>query len=64
MDKHCIFFALALVFSCCSPNNKELDKQENPFVVMAYYVPEKEYHPDQLPLGKLTHINIFIYQCY
>ena len=56
MDKHCIFFALALVLSCCSPNNKELDKQENPFVVMAYYVPEKDYHPDQLPLGKLTHI--------
>ncbi len=23
---------------------------------MGYYVPEKEYHPEQLPLNQLTHI--------
>ena len=56
MNKHCIFLLLALALFCCTPNRKELSVQENPFAIMAYYVAEKEYRPDQLPLEKLTHI--------
>ena len=56
MIRNCIFLFLAWLFFCCSPNRKASDKQERPFAVMAYYVPEKDYHPDQLPLDKLTHI--------
>lgn len=36
-------------------NFSENQKQPQ-FAVMAYYVPEKDYKPDQLPLEQLTHI--------
>lgn len=32
------------------------NEKEDTIVVMGYYVPEKDYHPDQLPLQQLTHI--------
>ncbi len=30
--------------------------EEKPFAIMAYYVPEKQYMPEKLPLDMLTHI--------
>ncbi|WP_289645027.1 glycoside hydrolase family 18 protein [Maribacter aestuarii] len=32
------------------------NENDDAIVVMGYYVPEKDYHPDQLPLQQLTHI--------
>ena len=32
------------------------DSKEPSVAVMAYYVPEKEYKPEELPLHQLTHI--------
>lgn len=43
-----LFFVWSLVLSCST-------EKEN-IAVMAYYVPEKNYNPEKLPLGKLTHI--------
>ncbi|MEO1547821.1 MAG: glycoside hydrolase family 18 protein [Bacteroidota bacterium] len=43
---------LAMLFIANSPKKQK----EQPIVVMAYYVPEKEYRPDLLPLNQLTHI--------
>ncbi len=56
MSKYCIFLSLFFLFSGYAPNQKALDIQENPFSIMAYYVAERDYHPEQLPLEKLTHI--------
>ncbi len=42
----------SILNSCASAK----DEKENNIVVMGYYVPEKEYHPEQLPLNQLTHI--------
>jgi chitinase len=43
-----------LFFSCTSQNNSSTD---NGVSVMAYYFPRwGNYHPENLPLGKLTHI--------
>lgn len=33
-----------------------LTERETPFAVMAYYVPEKDFRPEELPLNQLTHI--------
>ncbi|SHG46959.1 glycoside hydrolase family 18 protein [Flagellimonas flava] len=41
------------VLGSCSP--KEPEKKET-IAVMAYYVPEEDYKPEQLPLHQLTHI--------
>ncbi|HKK11699.1 MAG TPA: glycosyl hydrolase family 18 protein, partial [Flavobacteriaceae bacterium] len=43
---------LSLCYSCSSP----VKQQEHPFAILAYYVPEQDYHPEKLPLGQLTHI--------
>ncbi|MEL7270466.1 MAG: glycoside hydrolase family 18 protein [Bacteroidota bacterium] len=43
---------LAMLFIANSPKKQK----EQPIVVMAYYVPEKDYRPDLLPLNQLTHI--------
>ena len=59
MNKYCIFLFIALALSACAQKQTGLEAPEgpeDPFSVMAYYVAEKEYHPDKLPLGKLTHI--------
>lgn len=46
------FLISATLISFVIPQNDEAD----PIVVMGYYVPEKDYHPNQLPLHQLTHI--------
>ena len=33
-----------------------------PITVMAYYVAEKDYQPENLPLDQLTHIIFFFHQ--
>ncbi|MEL6303890.1 MAG: glycoside hydrolase family 18 protein, partial [Bacteroidota bacterium] len=43
---------LAMMYISNSPKKQN----EQPIVVMAYYVPEKDYRPDLLPLDQLTHI--------
>ncbi|EAQ99986.1 glycoside hydrolase family 18 protein [Maribacter sp. HTCC2170] len=50
-----LFLGIALVSFTF---NLDFDKtvEESTTVVMAYYVPEKEYAPEKLPLGQLTHI--------
>ncbi len=39
-------------FSC----KKSIDQKAHKIAVMAYYVPEDDYHPETLPLHQLTHI--------
>ncbi|MEL6975072.1 MAG: glycoside hydrolase family 18 protein [Bacteroidota bacterium] len=43
---------LAMMYISNSPKKQN----EQTIVVMAYYVPEKDYRPDLLPLDQLTHI--------
>ncbi|MFK5973456.1 MAG: hypothetical protein QM485_09260 [Flavobacteriaceae bacterium] len=50
------FLVLIAMFSFVESSNNAVEEQERPIVVMAYYVPEKEYNPEQLPLNQLTHI--------
>ncbi|WP_420320427.1 glycoside hydrolase family 18 protein [Flagellimonas sp.] len=55
--KYLKFYTLLLALVLFGSFGNIPDKQmQPPFAVMAYYVPEKEYHPDQLPLEQLTHI--------
>jgi chitinase len=57
MFKLKVFLFLFIIFDFCGRNNqKEITVENIPLNIMAYYVPEKEVHPDQLPLDKLTHI--------
>ncbi|WOD44671.1 glycoside hydrolase family 18 protein [Hwangdonia lutea] len=55
--KYSIVFILSL--STSSINTKAVldeNQTEKPIAVMAYYVPEKDYKPETLPLNQLTHI--------
>ena len=53
--KLCYLSLILAVLSCSSP--AKTDKKTMPKgVVMAYYVAEKDYRPETLPLEKLTHI--------
>ncbi|WP_236778595.1 glycoside hydrolase family 18 protein [Algoriphagus sanaruensis] len=54
---------LGLLFSSCekpySPDSTSVDSSFHPHpgpVVMAYYVPERDYQPEKIPVEKLTHI--------
>lgn len=49
---------LCLMFLTMRQEIKDKDPIKSEFApaVIAYYVPEKNYHPEQLPLDKLTHI--------
>ncbi len=47
---------LALILISVLLISSVVKDEENSIVVMGYYVPEKDYHPDQLPLEQLTHI--------
>ena len=40
-----------IAFSCTSP-----EENKDVITIMAYYVPEKDYKPESLPLEQLTHI--------
>lgn len=50
------------IFGCSNQSNRESEQssdtasQASGPVVMAYYVPERDYKPDELPVEKLTHI--------
>lgn len=48
-----VLFGLVTAFSVLKNRS---DSKEPSVAVMAYYVPEKEYHPEELPLHQLTHI--------
>lgn len=50
-----LFTAFLVVFLVVSFVNSKKQKDDS-IVVMGYYVPEKNYSPDQLPLEQLTHI--------
>ena len=50
------FFIAILVISVLVSFNIPEHKNDSPIVVMGYYVPEKSYQPEQLPLNQLTHI--------
>lgn len=51
-----VFIILILVLACTPQSDGKQEQQKQPISILAYYVPEKDYHPDQLPLGQLTHI--------
>ncbi len=51
-----LFLMLILASFSINSNSNNLKEQKDSIVVMAYYVPEKDYHPEQLPLNQLTHI--------
>ena len=51
-----LFLMLILASFSINSNSDNLKEQKDSIVVMAYYVPEKDYHPEQLPLNQLTHI--------
>ena len=46
--------SFGLFLSACQPSDAK--PEEDLFNIMAYYVPEKEYQPENLPLNQLTHI--------
>ncbi len=52
-------FALTLFWGC-SPSEKSQETDENAAsikpVIMAYYVPERDYKPGEIPVEQLTHI--------
>ncbi len=48
-------FSILLIFSFDS-GEPFPDAKKTSIVVMGYYVPEKDYKPEALPLGQLTHI--------
>ncbi|MFS4457414.1 glycoside hydrolase family 18 protein [Maribacter sp. 2304DJ31-5] len=47
-----IFLTSSFLFSY----NEYGEKKEPSIMVMAYYVPERDYHPEKIPLHQLTHI--------
>lgn len=53
------FIVLSLAFTLllgCKPQSSEEKKTEANTVIMAYYVPEREFQPEIIPVEKLTHI--------
>ena len=56
------FTALLISIIACAPNAKEQKagfvqaKSSSVPVVMAYYVPERDFEPEKIPVEKLTHI--------
>lgn len=49
-------FLLMFAFSCGFQKSSEKTIKDVPVNIMAYYVAEKNYQPQQLPLDKLSHI--------
>lgn len=55
---YCVLFSLGFILTLSfvnGGNTRSRDKKKT-VVVMAYYVPEKDYRPKELPLHQLTHI--------
>jgi len=63
VSKFAIIHILSLIlFLSCGESKKQLEgtqqksqSMEQP-VIMAYYVPERDYRPEKIPVEKLTHI--------
>ena len=51
-----LFLGVALISLVFNLDFSSGTKEKASNVVMAYYVPEKDYHPDELPLHQLSHI--------
>lgn len=51
-----LFLMLILASFSINSNSNNLIEQKDSIVVMAYYVPERDYKPEKLPLEQLTHI--------
>lgn len=51
-----LFLMLILASFSINSNSNNLKEQKDSVVVMAYYVPERVYKPEKLPLEQLTHI--------
>jgi len=51
-----ILFILMCFCSCALHDSSKKKVTNSPVNIMAYYVPEREYHPEKLPLDKITHI--------
>ena len=51
-----LFLGVALISLVFNIDFSKDTKEKMSNVVMAYYVPEKDYRPDELPLHQLTHI--------
>lgn len=51
-----LFLMLILASFSINSNSNNLIEQKDSIVVMAYYVPERVYKPEKLPLEQLTHI--------
>lgn len=51
-----LFLLFVLLVSCGVDKPKEKSIDDVSGVIMAYHVPGGDYHPEQLPLEKLTHI--------
>lgn len=49
------FVFLTVISFSCTTSTAEAPEAD-PITIMAYYVPEKDYRPEELPLGQLTHI--------
>ncbi len=57
ITKKVLFIYSVLIFSCsCTSPVQKMEAVEPKGVIMAYYVAEKDYQPEKLPLDKLTHI--------
>ncbi|MEN8117641.1 MAG: glycoside hydrolase family 18 protein [Bacteroidota bacterium] len=57
MARNLVVLILVLsVFSCRQEKSEKISTDDFLVNIMAYYVPEKDYHPEQLPLERLTHI--------
>lgn len=56
MLKILYFLVFPILFFSCSTKTTEKTISDSPVHIMAYYVAEKDYHPEKLPLEKLTHI--------
>lgn len=50
------YISIFALFLLTSFTNLSEEQKQPPFAVMAYYVPEKNYNPELLPLDQLTHI--------
>lgn len=49
-------FLLLNILACQSPEEQPDAQTKSDLAIMAYYVPEKNYQPELLPLDQLTHI--------
>ncbi|MEP4374875.1 MAG: glycosyl hydrolase family 18 protein, partial [Algoriphagus sp.] len=60
-SKLSLFALLLALLSCSAPEKGEDSAQSDSYtnpnpVIMAYYVPERDYQPEKIPVEKLTHI--------